>query len=131
MVLGASSMVTAIPSVSQCADIARMALGQGNSSGNAAHARLQELSSMAFIGEPWPMNRAGIRSKRGSYQYTSVLQIGRSRWGSRSARAVRELAGRRSGRVQADVEHRCRVGERADADQVDAGLRDGPDGREV
>src|ERR1039458_7547333 len=60
MVSGCSIAVTRVPSVSQCAETQSTALGLGSDRATAAHARLNSLSSMAFIGLPCPMNRAGI-----------------------------------------------------------------------
>src|SRR5664280_2349186 len=60
MVSGCSIAVTRVPSVSQCAEMQSTALGLGSDRATAAHARLNSVFSMAFIGLPWPMNRAGI-----------------------------------------------------------------------
>jgi hypothetical protein len=47
--------------VSQCAEIQTIALGRGSFLPNASQDRLKSLSSMVFIGEPWPINTAGIK----------------------------------------------------------------------
>jgi len=49
-----------------------MARGRGRSRPIAAQARLQSLSSMAFIGEPWPTNRAGMRVMVSSLETVEV-----------------------------------------------------------
>src|SRR5690349_24167438 len=48
--------------MNQCAEIVSTARGRGNATPNARHERVKSLSSSVFIGEPWPMNAAGIGS---------------------------------------------------------------------
>ena len=60
LVSGAGDPVTRAPGVSQCADTHTIARGRGSAGPSARQASDQSLSSMAFIGEPWPMNRTGI-----------------------------------------------------------------------
>jgi hypothetical protein len=50
------------PSVSQWAETQSTALGLGRFFPSAFMARVKELSSTAFMGEPWPMKTAGILS---------------------------------------------------------------------
>ena len=52
--------VACVPIVSQWAEMQRMALGRGSDWATSPHARLNSLSSIAFIGLPCPRNRAGI-----------------------------------------------------------------------
>lgn len=47
--------------MSQCAEIDRMACGRGNCLPILRQLWLNWLSSMAFIGLPWPINITGIR----------------------------------------------------------------------
>src|SRR3989338_640586 len=60
MVLGFCIPVTADPTLSQCAEIQIIAFGVGISSANFFQRRLNSLSSIAFIGEPCPINNTGI-----------------------------------------------------------------------
>ena len=60
MVFGCRSPVTKVPGTYQCAETERMALGSGRRPASERKPRLQTLSSMAFIGEPWPTKRTGI-----------------------------------------------------------------------
>src|SRR5690606_35218755 len=64
IVRGFGCAVRYVPFTNQCAEIATMALGFGTRPRNAANPRLKRLSSIAFIGEPWPTNTTGIRSVR-------------------------------------------------------------------
>ena len=61
MVRGSGMAVTAVALPYQCADTATMASGllRASSRPSSAQARECRLSSMAFIGDPWPRNRAG------------------------------------------------------------------------
>ena len=62
IVSGAMEALTAeAPRDSQWALIISTALGRGRVSPSRRQSRLQALSSMAFIGEPWPTNRTGMR----------------------------------------------------------------------
>src|SRR6267143_2790665 len=61
MVRGCSSPVRKVPGTYQCAEMLRMALGSGSSLASLWKPRLHSLSSIAFIGEPWPTNRTGMR----------------------------------------------------------------------
>src|SRR5438309_114076 len=61
MVRGCSSPVTNVPGTYQCAEMLRMAFGSGSIRPSFWKPRLHSLSSMAFIGDPWPTNRTGIR----------------------------------------------------------------------
>src|SRR5690349_15937722 len=70
MVFGCSSAVRKLPLVYQCADTAITARGFGSVAASSLKAFDQRLSSIAFIGEPWPTNRAGMRLVR-------LLVIGR------------------------------------------------------
>ena len=56
---GRSFAITRTPSVTQCAETITMALGFGNRPAISAQAREEGVSSIAFMGEPWPMKRAG------------------------------------------------------------------------
>src|SRR5690554_644932 len=49
-----------VPLVSQCAEITKTASGLGISFPNFAQVRENSLSSMPFIGEPWPIKRTAI-----------------------------------------------------------------------
>src|SRR5438128_705217 len=62
-VAGAGVVVagTKVPGTYQWAEMLRMAIGCGNSSPSLRKPRVQSLSSMAFIGEPWPTKRTGMR----------------------------------------------------------------------
>jgi hypothetical protein len=62
MVSGAGLDVTPTPWVSQWAETQRIALGRGRAWPIAAQPRRKSLSSMAFIGEPWPMKSTGMRA---------------------------------------------------------------------
>src|SRR5690349_24838999 len=61
MVRGRSSPVVQVPGTYQWAEMLRMALGSGSSPPSSWNPRLLWLSSMAFIGDPWPTNRTGMR----------------------------------------------------------------------
>src|SRR5207237_2456748 len=61
MVRGCSSPVTNVPATYQCAEMLRMAFASGSIRPSFWNPRLHSLSSMAFIGDPWPTNRTGIR----------------------------------------------------------------------
>ena len=61
MVRGCAIPVTAVPSVSQWAEMERMAFGRGRDCANRLHWTVKALSSSAFSGEPWPMNTTGMR----------------------------------------------------------------------
>ena len=65
MVLGCIIDVTAVPRVSQCAEMQRTAVGTGNSLPSCLHSFVQTFVSIAFIGLPWPINSTGIRSDFG------------------------------------------------------------------
>src|SRR5258706_482322 len=60
MVFGFPIAVTAVPSVYQCADTHRMALGFGIDSPSWRQASVYGLRSSVFIGLPWPKNTTGI-----------------------------------------------------------------------
>ncbi len=60
MVRGLAMAVTAVTDVSQCAEMARMALGLAKPAANLAHMRLVSLSWMATMGLPWPTKAAGM-----------------------------------------------------------------------
>ena len=50
-----------VPRTNQCAEIDKIAFGRGSKPAIARKPWLQTLSSMAFMGEPCPTNRTGIR----------------------------------------------------------------------
>lgn len=52
--------VTEVERVYQWAETQSTAAGFGSSLPNSSHRRLKSLSSMPFIGEPWPTNNTGI-----------------------------------------------------------------------
>src|SRR5206468_5775182 len=52
--------VTAVPLMSQCAEMQRIARGRGNDCPKLRHAAVKRLSSRVFIGLPCPMNAAGM-----------------------------------------------------------------------
>ena len=60
MVFGCAMLVTLVPFVSQCADTESIACGRGSVVPSACQLWLYLLSSMAFMGLPWPMNSTGI-----------------------------------------------------------------------
>src|SRR6476646_3251533 len=60
MVFGKSMAVILVPLLNQCADITRTALGTGISFAIAFQRWLNSLSSIPFIGEPWPINKTGM-----------------------------------------------------------------------
>src|SRR5438270_830726 len=60
MVFGLSIAVTAVPSVYQCADTDRMALGFGNELPSRRQDSVYGLRSRVFMGLPWPKNTTGI-----------------------------------------------------------------------
>src|SRR6266568_5530581 len=60
MVFGFSIAVTAVPSVYQCADMHRMALGFGIELPSRRQDSVYWLRSSVFIGLPWPKNTLGI-----------------------------------------------------------------------
>ena len=62
MVRGRGMAVTAVALMYQCADTTRIARGRGAARPKACQAWVYRLVSSAFIGLPWPMNTAGIRS---------------------------------------------------------------------
>src|SRR5690606_8725860 len=75
MVLGSSIAVTCVPLVSQCAEITNTAFGLVTSRPIFAQVRENSLSSMPFIGEPWPMNKTGSFSScsfRSSVQFLKL-----------------------------------------------------------
>src|SRR5579875_2951087 len=102
MVSGCGDAVIATSRVSQCADTHSTARGRGCVSARRRHARRQGLSSIAFIGEPWPMNSTGIRafisagSMRGPRNSSSRAKIGpRSSWpGTAHEKRATELLAR-------------------------------------
>src|SRR5262249_44301336 len=59
-------LVRNTPGVYQCAEIASTPLAVGSEAASARNARLQALSSMAFIGDPCPTKRTGKRGATGS-----------------------------------------------------------------
>ena len=61
IVWGRAIAVTAVPRVSQWAEIARMARGRGMSAAISCQARLVALVSSAIIGLPWPKKTTGMR----------------------------------------------------------------------
>src|SRR5690606_41345804 len=61
IVLGRGMAVTAVIGRYQCAETLNIALGLGSAAPRAAHARAHPLSSIAFIGFPWPKKIAGIK----------------------------------------------------------------------
>src|SRR6478752_3979291 len=76
MVSGRSAALTALaPHVSQWALTISTALGRGSSAPSWAQARLQALSSMAFIGEPWPRNRTGRRAVMGQGVRLDTVEV--------------------------------------------------------
>src|SRR5438034_4597056 len=60
MVFGFSIAVTAVPSVYQCAETHRIALGCGMDSPSFRHVSVYLLRSSVFIGLPCPKNTTGI-----------------------------------------------------------------------
>src|SRR6267154_2412270 len=60
MVLGSRIAVTAVPSVYQCADTHRMALGFEIELPSRRQASVYWLRSRVFMGLPWPKNTTGI-----------------------------------------------------------------------
>src|SRR5256885_14964159 len=60
MVFGLSIAVTAVPSVYQCADTHRMALGFGIELPSRRQDSVYGLRSRVFMGLPWPKNTTGI-----------------------------------------------------------------------
>ena len=62
MVLGLFMAVTNVPSTYQCAEIASTALGRRRDAPMRFHSVANSVSSIAFIGLPCPMNKAGMRS---------------------------------------------------------------------
>src|SRR5712691_11465338 len=60
MVFGLSIAVTAVPSVYQCADTHRMALGFGIELPSRRQDSVYWLRSKVFMGLPWPKNTTGI-----------------------------------------------------------------------
>src|SRR5438874_2351328 len=60
MVFGLSIAVTAVPSVYQCADTHRMALGFGTELPRRRQDSVYGLRSRVFMGLPWPKNTTGI-----------------------------------------------------------------------
>src|SRR5512139_3848396 len=72
MVSGRSLPVRCVPGTNQGADTARMAFGCGRRAARARNPPLQTLSSMAFMGEPWPTNTTGMRSD-GPPRWPSLL----------------------------------------------------------
>src|ERR1017187_1342011 len=73
MVRGLTMAVTAVKSVYQCAEMQRTARGRGNKRPTDCQALVKRLSSRAFIGLPWPMNRAGIGVFTARYYQHRVL----------------------------------------------------------
>src|SRR6185295_8473969 len=61
MVSGRSAPLVRTPFVSQCADTHSTALGLAIRRAIAAQPRRNSLSSIAFIGDPWPRKSAGVR----------------------------------------------------------------------
>lgn len=83
-----------VPGTNQCTETARIAFGLGSFSPSDRKTWLQALSSMAFIGDPWPMTHPvgsgglGGRRHRGGPGYR--ISVGRG-----APRAIEE---RRPGR---------------------------------
>src|SRR6059036_2914842 len=63
MVSGRGLPVVCVPRTYQCAEIDRIARGVRIAAPRALKPRLQTLSSIAFMGEPWPTKRTGIRPR--------------------------------------------------------------------
>ena len=61
IVFGLAIVVTLVVLVSQCADIDNIACGLGSCLPSFLQLLLNSLSSMAFIGLPWPINITGMR----------------------------------------------------------------------
>src|SRR6185312_5638462 len=87
MVSGRGEAVTPTPRVSQCADTHNTARGRGNVSPRRCHSRRQELSSIAFIGEPWPRNRTGIRM----FVFIDATSVRRMEKSSKKKRALQPV----------------------------------------
>src|SRR5215467_8602957 len=62
MVLGLRMCVIHVPSVIQCAETHRTALGRGSRFPSSPSVRVKGVSRRAFIGLPWPIKRTGIFS---------------------------------------------------------------------
>ena len=62
IVRGVETAVTPVPSVYQCAEIATIARGRGSEAPSAFQSSVHLFVTSAFIGLPWPMKSAGIRS---------------------------------------------------------------------
>src|SRR5512142_2421799 len=70
MVRGAGIAVTAVALRYQWAETTRTARGRGATEApKARHAAVYRLSSRVFMGLPWPMNAAGVRSGRIGQRY--------------------------------------------------------------
>src|SRR4051812_15800749 len=67
MTRGCRIAVTAVPLMNQCADTARMARGRGNAAPRSRQAWVKAFISSVFIGEPCPMNAAGILLGSGAF----------------------------------------------------------------
>src|SRR4051812_20342713 len=79
MGFGGSSPGAKGPDTYQCAEMLRMAFGSGSSPASFWKPRLQSLSSMAFIGEPWPTNRTGMRFMTQNWMPESAARFWPSR----------------------------------------------------
>src|SRR4051812_24783849 len=79
IVFGIFIAVTAVALMYQCAETARIARGRGNDVANPRQASVYALCSNAFIGVPWPMNAAGIKSVVIDHRLLGVPDSGQSR----------------------------------------------------
>ena len=77
MVRGCFIDVTRVPSDRQWAEMQRIAVGRGMRRATSDHARLNSLSSIAFIGLPCPMNSTGI-----SVDFRSTARAFGATWGA-------------------------------------------------
>jgi hypothetical protein len=62
IVYGFDIAVTETPAVYQCADIHKIVFGLGKFLANFYHTFVYELFYIAFVGDPCPINKAGINS---------------------------------------------------------------------
>ena len=57
---GRADACTWLPRVTQCAETTQIAVGRGSSLPSCTNACVKRLDSMAFIGDPWPINSTGV-----------------------------------------------------------------------
>src|SRR3954451_1316053 len=111
MVRGSSIAVTAVAPKYQWAETTSSARGRGSCRPNARHASVYPFLSSGFIGLPWPMKRAGIRSIGTPLRCVTILIDESAVTEARGENPMRPNEHEQSGRADVDpeaetIEHR-------------------------